>query len=247
MTGAGHLSSAFLIKSKFKAVPFWALLLASEAIELTWVCLNLNFIKMNPPLEITDINLPFSYIGDMKLIQQFISHSFFGALATACILGLIFKFWKKIDGIFLAVFLGVIGHWCADFLAHDKDLPIFISIESIKVGAILNFDSSHPDLGFFTTAPILGFLFQSSFSILCAFLFLKTFPIQDSKKKTHFWILILLVNVLSCGVFLHGVMTKFIQSSTAFILVVFADIIVNAILLSIAARISEKEAVFSSK
>ena len=75
MTAAGHLSTAFLIRSKFKEVPFWALLLASEAVELVWVILNLNLIALAEPLEITKINSPFQYIGDMILYQQIVSRN----------------------------------------------------------------------------------------------------------------------------------------------------------------------------
>jgi membrane-bound metal-dependent hydrolase YbcI (DUF457 family) len=241
MTGAGHLSSALLIKSRFKTVPFWSLLLASEAIELTWVFLNLNLIGLVPPLEITNINLPFLYIGDMKLIQQFVSHSLMGALLTGVLLAFFFKLWKKIDGIFIAIFLGVMSHWILDFIAHDKDLPIFISEASTKVGALLNFDASNPDLGFFTTAPILGFLFQSLYSFFCAFLFYKNFPSDDLKKKKKFWIFVIIINLTTLRTFIKGGMTWLMKSSTIFIVMVLVDIIINAILFYFAAKTLESE------
>ena len=239
MTAAGHLSTAFLIRSKFKEVPFWALLLASEAVELVWVILNLNLIALGEPLEITKINSPFQYIGDMILYQQIVSHSITGAILIGIIVAAIFKFWKKANGIFIAIFLGVFGHWLLDFVVHDADLPVFISLTSTKLGPLLNFDSTHPELGFYTTAPILGYFFQTAFSLLSAFLYLKSFPIQDTKTKRKFWILVALVNLSILGIFIKGTMTWLIKTPTLFVIMVLVDIVLSGIILYIAARLGE--------
>ncbi len=239
MTAVGHLSSAFLIKSKFKEVPFWTLLFASEAVELVWFILNLNLIGLNEPLEITKINLPFLYIGDMLLVQHIVSHSLMGAILIGLITSLILKFWVKSRGIFLAISLAVTGHWFLDLLVHDADLPVFISLDSVKLGPLFNFDSSHPDLGLSTTAPILGFLLQFAFSILSAFLFLRSFPIQDKKKKIKFWVLILLVNLSILGMFIKGNMTWLIKTPTIMVIMVLVDIITTGIMLYIAYRFTE--------
>lgn len=241
MTAAGHLSSAFLIKSKFKEVPFWVLLLASEAVELVWVILNLNLISLSEPIEAMKINSPFLYIGDMILFQQIVSHSFFGAILIAITFALFFTVWKRISGIFLAVFLGVFGHWCLDLIVHDADLPIFISLASVKLGPLLNFDSSHPEQGFYTTAPIIGFCFQTLFSFFAAFVYLKSFPIADSKKKLKFWTLVALVNLSILGIFLKGAMTWLINSSKMMVIMVFVDILISGIMLYAAVKLVEPE------
>ncbi len=241
MTAAGHLSSAFLIKSKFKEVPFWVLLLASEAVELVWVILNLNLIALPEPVEVMKINSPFLYIGDMILFQQIVSHSFLGAVLIALLFAFAFKLWKKSEGIFLAVFLGVFGHWCLDLIVHDADLPIFISLSSAKLGPLLNFDSTHPEQGFYTTAPIFGFCFQAFFSFLAAFIYLKSFPILDPKNKKKFWTLVALVNLSILGIFIKGVMTWLITSSKMMVIMVFVDILISGIMLYAATRLGEVE------
>ena len=228
MTAAGHLSCAFLVKAKFKEVPFWVLLLSTEAIELVWVFLNLNPFQFHPPIEITKINEPFLYIGDMLLIQQFISHSLFGAITIAIIIGLIFKKLIPANGVFLAVIFATLSHWVLDLLVHDKDLPIFISKNSIKIGALINFDSSKPDLGFYATAPLLGFLFQFIFSFICIIVYLKKFPLQNSKIK--FWTIITALNLFVIGIFLKGIMSFMIQSAKVFIIFVLVDIVITAFL-----------------
>lgn len=243
MTAAGHLSSAFLIKAKFKEVPFWILLLASEAVELIWVILNLNLIPFPEPIEIVKINSPFLYIGDMILFQQIVSHSLLGAILIALSLAFIFKISKRVNGIFLAVFLGVFGHWCLDLIVHDADLPIFISLSSVKLGPLLNFDSTHPEQGFYTTAPIFGFCFQTLFSFFASFTYLKAFPILDSKKKKKFWALVALVNLSILGIFIKGVMTWLITSSKMMVIMVFVDILISGIMLYAATRIGEQESV----
>lgn len=241
MTAAGHLSTAFIIRSRFKEVPFWALLFASEAVELVWVILNLNLIALAPPLEITKINSPFQYIGDMILYQQIVSHSLVGAILIGLIVAAIFKIWKNTKGIFIAIFLGVIGHWVLDYLVHDADLPLFISIESIKIGPAFNFDSSHPELGLYATAPILGYCIQSLFSFGSAFLYLKSFPIEDVKRKRKFWTLVALVNLSILGIFIKGMMTWLIKTPTLFIIMVLVDILICGIILYIAARLGESK------
>ena len=241
MTAAGHLSSAFIIKSKFKEIPFWILLLASEAVELVWVILNLNLISLSEPIEAMKINSPFQYIGDMILFQQIVSHSFVGALLIALIFALFFKVWKRINGIFLAVFLGVFGHWCLDLIVHDADLPVFISLSSLKLGPLLNFDSFHPEQGFYSTAPIFGFCFQTLFSFFAAFTYLKSFSIVDTRKKKKFWTLVALVNFSILGIFLKGVMTWLITSSKMMVIMVFVDILISGIMLYAAVRLVEPE------
>ncbi|MBP9885238.1 MAG: hypothetical protein KBF93_03010 [Leptospiraceae bacterium] len=243
MTAAGHLSTAFLIRSRFKDVPFWILLLASETIEFVWVILNLNLFSFSLPLEITKVNLPFLYIGDMILFQQIVSHSLLGAILIALIVSYIFQVWKKTRGIFTAVFLGVIGHWCLDLIVHDADLPVFISVTSQKLGPVLNFDPLNPELGFYSTAPIWGFCFQSFLSLVFAFVYFRSFPIQDLKKKFYFWILIFLVNLSIIGIFIKGVMTWLITSPTMMVVMVLVDIIASGILLYIATRLSEPTSV----
>jgi hypothetical protein len=228
MTAAGHLSCAFLVKTKFKEVPFWILLLSTEAIELVWVFLNLNPFRLQPPIEITKINEPFLFIGDMQLIQQFVSHSLLGAILIGILIGLLFKKFFPVKGIFIAIILATMSHWVLDLIVHDKDLPILISNDSIKVGALLNFDSSKPDLGFYTTAPILGFLFQFLFSFICIFLYLKNFPLEKNKLK--FWIITISLNLFVIGIFIKGIMGFMIQSAQIFIIFVLVDIIITALL-----------------
>lgn len=240
MTAAGHLSTAFLIKSRFKEVPFWILLLASEAVEFVWVFFNLQIIPLPNPVEFSTINQPFLYIGDMILSQQIISHSLLGGVLIALSFALVFKVWKKTNGIFLAVFLAVFGHWCLDLIVHDADLPLFISVTSVKLGPLLNFDSANPKLGLYTTAPILGFCFQSILVFLSAFLYLKSFPIEDSKKKRNFWMLVGLVNFSIMGIFIKGVMTWLITSPRMMVIMVLVDILIGGILLFVAARLSNK-------
>ncbi len=232
MTGIGHLSSAFLIKSKFKNIPIWQLLIGSEIVELFWVILNWNPLSIEPPLEFMKVNLPFAYIGDMRLLNQPYSHSLLGGVIIGIFLFLVFKAfrfvtWKE----YLGFALVVSSHFLLDYLVHDHDLQIFPSESAEKIGPFLSLDPTNPSLGVSTVAPLLGLAFQVVFSLLCFAVFLKQFRFDDTKDRKKFFWVILSLHLFSIPIFLKGVMTFFIRSEMAMVLIVLLDMLFAGVML----------------
>ncbi|TGK12607.1 hypothetical protein EHO60_08340 [Leptospira fletcheri] len=232
MTGIGHLSSAFLLKSKFKETPIWILLIGAEVVELLWVLLNLNPFGFSPALEFMKIEIPFLYIGDMKLLSQQYSHSLFGGVAIGIVFFFLLKFFEKNWTLnYLPIALIVSGHWCLDFLVHDHDLQIFPLTGSMKVGPLYSFDLAAPELGISATIPLLGFSIQACFSLLCVYVFLRNFRFTNPGRKKVFLIGIVVLNLFALPIFIKGCMTFLIKSENWMAFMVLADMVFSGVLL----------------
>ncbi|EQA45868.1 hypothetical protein LEP1GSC050_2626 [Leptospira broomii serovar Hurstbridge str. 5399] len=232
MTGIGHLSSAFILKCKFKETPLWILLVAAEIVEMVWVFLNLNPFGFSPALEYMKIEIPFLYIGNMKLLSQQYSHSLVGGM----IIGILYFFILKTSKItsalrYIAIAIPVSGHWFLDYLVHDHDLQIFPISDTIKVGPLYSFNFSDPNLGISATVPMLGFGIQAFFSTVCAYYFLKNFQFSEVTRKRNFIIGFVILNLLSLPIFIKGLMTFLIRSEVWMAITVLSDMIFAGIVL----------------
>ncbi|PNV74782.1 hypothetical protein [Leptospira inadai] len=232
MTGIGHLSSAFLLKSKFKETPLWIFLVAAEIVEIVWVFLNLNLIGFMPALEYMKIEIPFLYIGNMKLLSQQYSHSLVGGILIGILYFLTLKAFKMPFALrYITVAIPVSGHWLLDYLVHDHDLQIFPISNTIKVGPLYSFDLAAPELGISATLPLAGFGIQAFFSAVCAYYFLKNFQFSEATHKRNFIIGFIILNLLSLPIFIKGLMTFLIKSEIWMTIAVLFDMIFAGIVL----------------
>lgn len=232
MTGIGHLSSAFLVKSKFKDTPLWILLIATEVVELVWIVLNLNPFGFSPPLEYMKVEIPFLYIGNMKLLSQQYSHSLVGGIIIGILFFLVLKAFKVSPAVrYLSVALATSGHWILDFLVHDHDLKILPLSDAPIIGPIVSLDPSNPELGISAAAPLLGFGIQAALSAIAAYIFLKNFEFSSPNGKRNFAIGIVILNLFSLPIFVKGFMTFLIKSEVWMALLVFTDMLFAAIVI----------------
>ncbi|TGJ98734.1 hypothetical protein EHQ53_11995 [Leptospira langatensis] len=232
MTGIGHLSSAFLVKSKFKDVPLWILLISTEVVELVWIVLNLNPFGFSPPLEFMKIELPFLYIGNMKLLSQQYSHSLVGGILIGIVFFFLLKSLKVSSATrYIAVALAASGHWFLDLLVHDHDLKLLPLSSAPIIGPIVSLDPSNPELGISAAAPLLGFAIQAILSAIGAYVFTKNFEFPAEHGKRNFIIGIIVLNLFSLPIFVKGMMTLVIRSEAWMAGIVFADMLFAAIVI----------------
>lgn len=232
MTGIGHLSSALFVKSKFKDTPLWLLLIGTEVVELVWVILNLNPFGFSPPLEFMKVDLPFLYIGNMRLLSQQYSHSLVGGIIIGVLYFFLLKSFRIRTGLrYVAVALAVSSHWFLDFIVHDHDLKLLPLNEAPILGPFLSLDPANPELGISSAAPLLGFGIQAIFSAIGTYVFLGNFSFSSPKGKRNFILGIIILNLFSLPIFLKGFMTFLIQSEAWMAGLVFADMAFAAVLI----------------
>lgn len=161
---AGHFGLAAAVRAKTPEVPFWALMLSTQLLDVIFVPLFLSGVET---IEQADGN---GYGG--SLIHADYSHSLTGALLIALVAGIMAgRFWGKRGG--LAIAAVTFSHWLLDLLVHRPDLPIL-------PGNLGNL----PLLGFglwrFPTASIL----LESMLIIIGFLLYSRFTAAGTERKT---------------------------------------------------------------
>jgi hypothetical protein len=115
---AGHFGLAAGVKSQAPAAPLWALMLASQWLDVFFVPLFLLGIETADPVDPANPN---AYGG--SLIHAVYTHSLVGAvLLSALAGGLAWALWgRRVAGVIAAV---AFSHWLLDLLVHRPDLPI---------------------------------------------------------------------------------------------------------------------------
>ena len=117
----GHFGIALAARPLVSAVPLWALLVASEALDL----LSFGFISLGlERMAVSEINLQ---DGIQTLVPGSVpwSHGLFASLVWSVLFAavsyLILKNWKA------GVIIGLVtfSHWILDFMVHSPDLPVF--------------------------------------------------------------------------------------------------------------------------
>jgi hypothetical protein len=115
---AGHFGFAAGVKSGLPSAPLWALMLATQWLDIFFVPLYLIGVETIEP---TDPANPNAYGGGV--IHAIYTHSLVGALALAVIAGgLAWSRWGKQVG--LGIGLVAFSHWILDLIVHRPDLPI---------------------------------------------------------------------------------------------------------------------------
>jgi hypothetical protein len=114
----GHFGFAAGVKSQVPAAPLWALMLATQWLDVFFVPLFLLGIETIQPLNPDNPN---AYGGG--IIHAVYTHSLVGALALSALAGgLAWARWSRPVGVTIG--LVAFSHWILDLIVHYPDLPI---------------------------------------------------------------------------------------------------------------------------
>jgi hypothetical protein len=127
--GPGHFGVAFAAKTVAPKAPLWALLVASETLDL------LSFGFMAAGIENAGVSQSSVTQGVQILSPASIpwSHGLFMSLVWSVLAGGIAYLLLHDRPASAAIGLVVFSHWVLDFIVHGPDLPLFFS-NSPKVG-----------------------------------------------------------------------------------------------------------------
>jgi hypothetical protein len=114
----GHFGFAAAVKSRVPSAPLWALMLATQWLDVVFVPLFLTGIETIEPVDATHPN---AYGGG--IIHAIYTHSLVGALALSALAGVFaWSRWGRPVG--LTIGLVAFSHWILDLIVHRPDLPI---------------------------------------------------------------------------------------------------------------------------
>jgi hypothetical protein len=114
---AGHFGFAAGVKSRERQVPLWALMLATQWMDVIFVPLFLLGIERIVPLPGTK-----GGYGEGIIYADY-THSLLGAALIAASFGLVAALpWGRRAGMVLGAV--VFSHWVLDLIVHRADLPI---------------------------------------------------------------------------------------------------------------------------
>ena len=115
---AGHFGLAAGVKSGAPSAPLWALMLATQWLDVFFVPLYLMGIET---IDAVDLAHPNAYGGG--IIHAIYTHSLVGALVLSAVAGgLAWSRWGQRVGVVIG---GVaFSHWLLDLIVHRADLPI---------------------------------------------------------------------------------------------------------------------------
>jgi membrane-bound metal-dependent hydrolase YbcI (DUF457 family) len=115
---AGHFGLAAGVKSVAPSAPLWALMLATQWLDIFFVPLYLAGIETIEPVDPTQ---PTAYGG--VIIHAVYTHSLVGAGVLAVLAGLLaWSRWGRRVGVVIAAV--AFSHWLLDLVVHRGDLPI---------------------------------------------------------------------------------------------------------------------------
>ncbi|HUS16422.1 MAG TPA: permease [Chloroflexia bacterium] len=115
---AGHFGLAAGAKSQAPTVPLWALMLATQLLDVFFVVLNLAGLESYKAL---DPAHPNAYGG--LVLGDLYSHSLVGAALLALIAGMAARAaWGRRGGLVIGAV--VFSHWILDLVVHRADMPL---------------------------------------------------------------------------------------------------------------------------
>jgi membrane-bound metal-dependent hydrolase YbcI (DUF457 family) len=116
---AGHFGFAAAVKSKAPSVPLWALMLASQWLDVIFVPLFLTGVEKIDPVAGTRAG---AY--GASIIHADFTHSLVGALILSALFGAVAALrYGRFGGAVLA--LVAMSHWVLDLVMHRADMPIW--------------------------------------------------------------------------------------------------------------------------
>jgi membrane-bound metal-dependent hydrolase YbcI (DUF457 family) len=115
---AGHFGLAAGVKAQVPGAPLWALMLASQWLDVFFVPLFLAGVETIDPVDPANPNV---YGGGV--IHAVYTHSLLGAILLSVLAGaLAWWLWGRRIGLVIAAV--AFSHWLLDLLVHRPDLPI---------------------------------------------------------------------------------------------------------------------------
>lgn len=151
---AGHFAFAAAVKSRERTVPLWALMLATQWLDVVFVPL---FVRGIERIQIVS-GLHAGY--GTGIIYADYTHSLLGALLLAATFGLVSSMhWGRRAGVVLG---GVVfSHWLIDLVVHRSDMPFLPG----NMGSL-------PRVGFgLWRAPIAAGALESALVVFGAYLY----------------------------------------------------------------------------
>ena len=114
---AGHFGLAAAVKAREPQVPLWALMLATQWLDVVFVPLYLAHVERLVPVAGT----PGGY-GNAVIHADY-THSLLGALALAALFALpVLWRWGRRTALILGAV--VFSHWVVDLVVHRHDMPL---------------------------------------------------------------------------------------------------------------------------
>jgi membrane-bound metal-dependent hydrolase YbcI (DUF457 family) len=114
---AGHFGLAAAVKSGYRQVPLWALMLATVWLDVLFVPLLLAGIETIGTVQGAEAGY------GKAIIHADYTHSLVGALLLAALFGLVAaRSWGQRSGTVLGAV--VFSHWLLDLIVHLADMPV---------------------------------------------------------------------------------------------------------------------------
>lgn len=115
---AGHFGVAAGVKARAPAAPLWALMLATQWLDIVFVPLFLAGIETIEPVDPAN---PSAFGG--VIIHANYTHSLVGAVLLSALAGLVARarWGRQVGGVIGAA---AFSHWILDLVVHRPDLPI---------------------------------------------------------------------------------------------------------------------------
>ena len=114
----GHFGFAAVVKSRVPSAPLWALMLATQWLDVWFVPLFLMGIETIDPVDPANPNA----YGN-GIIHAVYTHSLLGALALSALAGVLaWARWDRRVGVTIG--LVAFSHWILDLIVHRPDLPL---------------------------------------------------------------------------------------------------------------------------
>lgn len=173
----GHYGIGFTAKKIDNKPSLATLFFASQFIDLLWPILLLLGLEK---VEVDPGNTAFS---PLNFVYYPFSHSAFGVLIWAVLVGVIYYLIKKNLKSSLLLAVLVMSHWVLDLLVHRPDLPI-LPWSQLKVG-----------FGIWNSV-ILSVLLEGAVFIGGAYIYNKYTKEKNAKGKYGFWGLVIFLGVI---------------------------------------------------
>jgi membrane-bound metal-dependent hydrolase YbcI (DUF457 family) len=150
MFAIDHAATALLIKRRFPSVPMAPILISGQAMELAWVALNYLGVER------TTTASTVRSVADIHLAYMPYSHSVGTAFVASLAAWLVIEKGFRRASLGRAVGIGIVSHLILDLLTHGRDIVLWPSLSSPKLG-----------LGLYEAAPFAAFIVELIYGTLC--------------------------------------------------------------------------------
>ncbi|MCO4763800.1 MAG: hypothetical protein KC502_19965 [Myxococcales bacterium] len=117
---AGHFAPALVLRRAVPSAPLWALLLATQAVDVAFFCLGFGGLE-HASLHDTAPRL--------VVTSGVWTHGLVTTIGWTIGLGLLARWRWKSRKVAVAIAIAVASHWVADLIVHTPDLPLGLTQE----------------------------------------------------------------------------------------------------------------------